>query len=441
MKLVEDGIYFLGASCPTQKYFEGEIPLTKGMSYNSYLIKDEKTCLLDSADENVIDSFFDNLKEALGDRELDYFVIHHLEPDHTAGITKILKMYPNVKVFISALGLSFLRQFFRDVKLTNFQLIKEDDQLNLGEHNLTFIAAPLVHWPEVMMSYESKSKILFSADAFGSFTCFDKLDSSEYEDQEELLYETRRYYTNIVGKFGDKVQNLLKKAAKFDIQKICSLHGPIHTKNIPLLMHYYNLWSTYSKEKEGVLIVYTTIYGHSAVAANYVENQFKQMCIDYDVVNLNKDDFSVSLAKTFIYDKIILIAPTFNMGLFPKMREYLEVVADHDVKNKTFAVIENCSWAPFAKNCMLKLIEPLKNCTVVPTTLTIKSSLADSDYPVLNQIIQDLDVKTSECKVNSTHQYKCKNCGYIHGGDELKEEFKCPICGEKSFEQIKYLNA
>ena len=439
MKLVEENIYNLGASCPTQKVFEGEIPLSKGMSYNSYLIKDEKTCLLDSADANVIDTFFDNLKEALGDRELDYFVIHHLEPDHTAGITKILKLYPNVKIFISALGLSFLRQFFRDCKVTNFQIIKDGDQLNLGEHNLTFIAAPLVHWPEVMMSYESKTKILFSADAFGSFTCFDKLDSSEYEDQDELLYEERRYYTNIVGKYGDKVQNVLKKASNLDIKKICSLHGPIHTKRIPLLLKYYDLWSKYEKEKEGVLIVYTTIYGHSAKAAEYFENQFKHMCIDYDTVCLNDTDFSVSLAKTFIYDKIILIAPTFNMGLFPKMREYLEVVADHDIRNKTFALIENCSWAPQAKNCMTKLIEPLKNCTIVPTTVTIKSSLADSDYPMLDQIIQELDVKASECKLDSKHTYRCKNCGYIHGAEELEEDYVCPMCGEpaSNFEKIK----
>ena len=439
MKLIEKQIYYLGASNPTEKVFEGEIPLSKGMSYNSYLINDDKTCLLDSADASVIDCFYDNLKEALDGRDLDYFVIHHLEPDHTAGIVQILKMYPNVKVFISALGLSLLRQFFRDCKVNNFQIIKEGDQLNLGDHILNFIAAPMVHWPEVMMSYESKTKILFSADAFGSFTCFDKMDSSEYEDQDELLYEERRYYTNIVGKYGDQVQNVLKKAKNLNIQKICSLHGPIHTKRIPDILKYYDLWSRYEAENDGVLIVYTTIYGHSAVAAEYLENQFKHMCINYAVCCLNKEDFSIALAKTFMFNKIILIAPTFNMGLFPKMREYLEVVADHGIRNKTFALVENGSWAPQAKNIMTKLIEPLKNCTIVPTSVTIKSSLDDADYPMLDQIIQELDVKVNLCKSQPKRKFRCKICGYVVEADELPEDFTCPICGQPAdqFEEIK----
>ncbi len=390
IKLLEKDVYLLNQNNHNQRKFEGEIPLNKGMSYNAYLILDNKTCLLDTADSSILDEFINNLKSTLKGRTLDYFVIHHLEPDHTAGIETVLNLYPDVTIYISALGLNILKKFFPNASIKNVKCIVENDKLNLGNHELVFISAPMVHWPEVMVSYDPYIKTLFSADAFGSFTVIDEVDSIDYKDQDELLYEERRYYTNIVGKYGDQVQALLKKASTLDIKRICSLHGPIHTKRINICLSYYDKWSKYEKEKDGILIVYTSIYGNSIKAKEYLDDKLTNLNIDHDCVYLNEDDFSIALSKSFIYDKIILICPTFNMGLFPLMRSYLLVMQDHNIKNKMFALIENGSWSPQAKTLMSKIINEYKNCRCIDTSLTINSTLKDNDLIILDNIIDEL---------------------------------------------------
>lgn len=434
IKEFKKDIYYLNFNNHQQRIFEGEIPLSKGMSYNAYIINDNKTALLDTCDASVIDQFVVDVKKVLNDKPLDYFIIHHLEPDHTAGIEAILKQYPNVNIVISNMGFVFLKQFFPNVNIVNKTIVKEGDQLNLGNHVLNFINAPMVHWPEVILSYDSYSKVLFSADAFGSFSVVNKIDSIDYDDLEELKFEERRYYTNIVGKYGEQVQNVLKKAANLNIDIICPLHGPIHTKRINELIDCYQLWSTYQKEKEGILIVYTTIYGHSEKAALYLFETIKKTNVDVDIINLNKEDFSIALSKTFIYDKIILIAPTFNMGIFPKMREYLDVLIDHNIANKTFALIENGSWAPQAKKIMSNSIEKMKNCHIISTSLTIKSSLKESDYQILDNIIDELVCINNQNDKNNlqTHHWRCNICGYIYEGETIPNNYVCPLCGRPS---------
>lgn len=387
---VTDKIFCMRFNNFEQKVFEGEIPLFKGMSYNSYVITDNKNVLLDTCDNSVKDEFISDLKAILKDKKLDYFIIHHLEPDHTCGIKTILQLYPDVCVVTSALGMMYLKQFFKDVKINNSLIIKEGDRLDLGYHVLNFVSAQMVHWPEVFVSYEEKSKTLFSADAFGSFTTCEKLDSSDYEDKENLLKEERRYYTNIVGKYGDQVQNLLKKAAKLEIKTILALHGCAHTKRIPECVKYYDLWSRYEKEKEGVLIVYTTIYGNTKVAIDYLEKKLQSENVAYDIVCLNKEDFSIALSKTFIYDKIILASQTFNNCLYPKMREYVFSLLDHLIRNKKFALIENGSWAPQAKNLMSKYLQDLKNCSICDSSVTIKSSVDANTFGNIDNLLDEL---------------------------------------------------
>lgn len=441
IKLIEKDVYLLNQNNYSQRIFEGEIPLSKGMSYNAYVILDYKTALLDSADSSVLNEFVDNLKTVLNGRNLDYYVIHHLEPDHTAGVMEVLKLYPDVTLYISALGYTFLKQFFPDAEFKNVVKVSEGTKLNLGHHELTFVNAPMVHWPEVVVSYDAYIKTLFSADAFGSFTVIEDIDSSDYKDQDELLYEERRYYTNIVGKYGEQVQNTLKKAKTLDLVRFCPLHGPIHTKRIPTCLKYYDLWSKYEKEEDGVLIVYCSIYGHSVKAYEYLDKRLTKLGVNHDSVNLNKEDFSIALSKSFIFEKIILIAPTFNMDLFPLMREYLLTLKDHAIKNKTFALIENGSWAPQAKSQMAKIINQFKSCQTIATTLTIKSSLKDSDLEILDKICDDI-LKGDSCQINKNssnlHHFRCKLCGFILEADKLDPNFKCPLCGKDAsfFEMI-----
>lgn len=387
---VTNQIFCMRFNSYSQRIFEGEIPLSKGMSYNSYLLLDEKNVLFDSCDESCVDEFILDLKTILKDKNLDYFVIHHLEPDHTAGIKKVLQLYPDVCVVISALGLMYLKQFFKDAKINSCLIAKEGEKLCLGSHTLTFVSAQMVHWPEVFLSYEENTKILFSADAFGSFLVSEHLDSSDYDNQKELLEEERRYYTNIVGKYGDQVQNVLKKASKLDIKMILPLHACAHTKRIQECLKYYDLWSKYEKEKDGILIAYTTIYGNTKVAIDYLVEILTQKGIKFEVICLNDVDFSIALAKTFIYDKIILASQTFNNGLYPKMREYILTLCDHLVRNKKFALIENGSWVPQAKNLMSKYLQELKKCSVCNNTVTIKSSADENTFKNIDVMLDEL---------------------------------------------------
>lgn len=391
MKRIFDDLIFLGKNNKEERIFEGEIPLRKGMSYNSYLILDDKTVLFDTIEASLVDIFINDLVNALDGRSLDYLIIQHLEPDHTMAVEKIIKLFPNVTILISMMGLTFLKQFFPSLKtFEHFQIIKEDDTLELKNHKLHFIAAPMVHWPEVMITYDEKNKILFSADAFGSFTVFDELDSSMYPDYEELINEARRYYTNIVGKFGPQVLSLLKKASTIEIKMICPLHGPIHTKLITTFVDYYSKWASYKEEKDGVLLIATSIYGHTLNAAVEMQNILNKKNIKTELINLNNTNVTYSLSFSFIYKKIILFCPTFNMGLFPKMEEYLSFICAHNLTNKVFGVIENGTWAPNSKKLMLESLNKLHGNFILNNSITIKSKLSKENILAMEKMVDEL---------------------------------------------------
>lgn len=374
----------------SQKLFEGEIPLEHGMSYNSYLFLDKKTCLLDTSAREVKETFFEELSEALNGRELDYIIIHHIEPDHTASIRDVMKEYPNAQIFISMMGSVFFKNFFPDLSHLKFNIIKEGDTLSLGSHTLRFISAPMVHWPEVMMSYEVNNQILFSADAFGSFITASNPYESNYENKGLLLNESRRYFTNVISKYAPSVLNFVAKIKNLPIKMILSLHGLIHEENILTLFSWYEKWCTYTPELDGVLILYASIYGHTREAALYLEKGLQTRGIKTTIHTLNFVDVSYALSDSFIYSKIILLAPTFNVGLYPKMEIYLRTLIEHGVQNKHFYLIENGSWAPQAKELMKKYISELPNCTIDPLSLTIKSALKPNDYPILDEIIKNV---------------------------------------------------
>ncbi len=432
MFYIDEKIINLGENNKKQKIFEGEIPLNKGMSYNSYLILDNYNCLLDTVDESILDKFITNFKKTLGNKRLDYFVIHHLEPDHTAGIKKIIELNPHVNVFISKSGYDYLKNFYRDIH-GNFTIIKEGSILNLGTHTLTFVEAPMVHWPEVLVSYESHTKTLFSADAFGSFTCFEDLDSLNYPDQDELLYEERRYYTNIVGKYGSQVMALLNKASTLDIKRVLALHGPMHTKRIPLLIEKYTKWATYEHEHEGVLIVCATIYGNTKHVSKILEKMFIDRNYPVEYICLNDMDDFHALSETFIYKNIVLLCPTFNLNIFPLMEHYLINLRNHTIKNKRFAIIENGSWAPQAGKLIEKYIAAMPGNNILNTKLTIKSSYNEqTDKKILMNIVEEVISGNFKNEENEQKlpSWICKECGYVYHGESVPEDYICPICGK-----------
>lgn len=439
MKQICDELYFLGLNNPQERIFEGEIPLLKGMSYNSYLYLDKATCLLDTIEVPLVDKFIEELQKALNGRKLDYFVIHHLEPDHTGGIVRILELFPDVEVYISPMGLNLLKQFFPFANIHKHHLIKEGDTLSLGKHQLVFFNAPMVHWPEVVMSYDPTIRTLFSADGFGSFTIFDELDSSLYPNQDELIDEARRYYTNIVGKYGEQVLSALTKASKFSIERICPLHGPIHTKLIPQFLDLYTKWASYMPEKDGVLVVSASVYGHTHAAAQKMVELLNKKGVTCEMVNLNQDDVTLALSKSFIYQNVILFCSTFNMFLFPKMEQYLSFLVSHNIQNKTFGFVENGSWAPQAKRLMQEKLKCLPKNRYLDTSLTIKSALKDEDVNVMNKMIEELfSPHHNDIQKAKKHHFKCKICGFILEADCLPSDFVCPICGRRhdDFEQV-----
>lgn len=389
VKEIQDGVYYIGVNNPSQKVFEGEIPLVDGMSYNSYLTVDKKTCLQDTVAIDVVDEFLLNLKTALNGRPLDYIVVHHMEPDHTAAMMKVLELYPEATVYMSSLAYMMFQNFFQSC-LSKVKLVKEGDELDLGTHKLLFISAQMVHWPEVMMTYDKTTKTLYSADAFGAFCQVKDLYVDQY-NIDSYLDESRRYYTNIVGKYGMQVTAVLNKLPKIEVKNICALHGPLFrtSDTIKLMVSKYTLWASYTEEKKGVLICYCTIYGHTQKAAEIFAEMLQKEGVEVSLVNLNKEDISYAVAKTFIYKEIVLFCPTFNNGLFPKMESYLSFIKARLIKNKRFTLIENGSWAPVAYKLMKGVIQTMDGNTISDKTLTIKSSLKASDIKKLEEIKED----------------------------------------------------
>ena len=374
---VTDGIYWVGVNDRRLNLFENIFPIKKGVSYNAYLIKDEKTALLDTVDADGKRQFFENIQYILGDRKLDYLIVNHMEPDHCANIENLIRLYPEVTIVGNAKTFQMIGQFF-EFSLPEAQklLVKEKDTLVLGTHELNFYMAPMVHWPEVMVTYESSEKILFSADAFGTFGALDgKIFADEMDFDRECLDDARRYYTNIVGKYGAQVQALLKKAAALDIGMLCPLHGPIWRKDLEYFIKKYDLWSRYEPEVSGVVIMYASMYGNTENAANALamllgEDGVKHLAV-YDVSTTHVSEL---ISEAFKYSHIVLAAPTYNGGVYPLMYNLIHDMKALNLSNRTFALMENGTWAPMCGKNMKSMIEELKNCTVIEPMFSIKSA-------------------------------------------------------------------
>ncbi len=382
MKEITKDLFYVGVNDHEIDLFEGQYIVPNGMAYNSYVIKDEKICVMDTVDINFKDEWLNNIKEVLDDKLPNYLVIQHMEPDHSANIMNFLEIYPNTTVVGNTKTFKMIEQFF-GVKLENILVVNEYDTLNLGNHVLTFVFAPMVHWPEVMVTYDSYNKVLFSADGFGKFGALDV--------EEDWACEARRYYIGIVGKYGVQVQNLLKKASNLDIKVICPLHGPILDNNLEYYLNLYNIWSSYSIETEGVVICFTSVYGNTKKAAIELEKLLIEMgCPKVAVNDLARCDMAEAVEDAFRYGKLVLATPTYNGDVFPFMKEFINHLTERNYSNRTIGLIENGSWAPMASKVMKQMFEKSKNITFIEKEVKILSSLNSTNKDELKQLAEAL---------------------------------------------------
>ena len=379
---ISDSVKYIGVNDYDIDLFEGQYKLEKGMAYNSYVIFDKKVAVMDTVDKIAVDRWQEYLSEALGDRKPDYLVVQHLEPDHSFGIQAIADKYPEMKLVISAVALRMLPQFC-DVDPSRVIAVKEGDTLELGSHTLNFVLAPMVHWPEVMVSYESSEKILFSADAFGKFGTVDA--------DEAWNCEARRYYFNIVGKYGKPVQTLLGKAEKLDIQTICPLHGPVLTDTIPEVVDLYKKWSTYEPENEGVFIACASIHGNTWSAAQKLKEILEAKgCPRVAIADLTRDDLAEAVEDGFRHSVLVCMASSYDAGVFTPMEDYLNRLEHKAFQNRTVALVENASWAPSAIKAMKAHFEKMANITLVDKTVTIKTRLTDAYVAELEELADEI---------------------------------------------------
>ncbi len=389
-KITED-TYYVGASDRRLELFENVFPIPKGVSYNSYVITDEKTALLDLMDESVSKQGFENIAGALNGRKLDYVVINHMEPDHCSKLDELILRYPEVKIVGNVKTLKMIGQFYDIDAESRFVTVNEGDTLQLGKHTLTFVNAPMVHWPEVMVTYDTFTKALFSADAFGTFGALGgNIFNDEYDFEYEFLEEARRYYTNIVGKYGMQVQAVLKKASTLDIKYICPLHGPVWRTNIDYIIDKYNTWSLYEPEVDSVMIAYASMYGNTENAVNVLANVLAEKGVkNIKIYDVSKTDVSYVLSDAFKYKRLVFASPTYNGGLYPKMENLLLDLKAHSLKNRKVAVFDNGSWSASAKKHMLEILGTMK-VEVVESSLALKSSLKQGDMEALNQLAEEI---------------------------------------------------
>lgn len=367
--------------------FEGVYSVPDGVSYNSYLLLDEKTVLFDTVDHAVEKVFLENVEHGLGERSLDYLVIHHMEPDHSATMKAILAIYPDVTVVCNKKIQGMINQFFGENVVKNYHLVGEGDTLETGKHKLTFLMAPMVHWPEVMVSYDSTDKILFSADAFGTFGALNgALFADEVDFFGDYLGEARRYYTNIVGKYGTQVQALLRKATTVEIEMICPLHGFVWRRNIGDYTEKYRQWSSYEPEVTGVMIAYASVYGNTENAANILACKLREKGIKTKVFDVSVTASSEIVAASFEYSHLVFASTTYNAGIFISMDELLRDIAFHNLQNRTVAFIENGSWAATSGKLMREIIGGLKNMNILESTVSIKSSLKESQLAEIDAL-------------------------------------------------------
>lgn len=382
---ITDDILYVGVNDHNIDLFEGHYIVPNGMAYNSYVINDEKIAVMDTVDAAFGDEWLKNIADVLNGATPDYLIVQHMEPDHSANIQKFLEVYPNTKVVGNAKTFTMIGNFFRDLKLAdeNKLEVKNKDTLTLGKHELTFVFAPMVHWPEVMVTHDSKDKVLFSADGFGKFGALDV--------EEDWDCEARRYYIGIVGKYGAQVQNLLKVAATLDIQIICPLHGPVLTENLEHYIGQYNTWSSYGTESEGVMIAYTSVYGNTKKAVELLAEKLKEKgCPKVVVTDLAREDMAEAVEEAFRYGKIVLATTTYNGDIFPFMKTFIEHLTERNYQNKTIGLIENGSWASMAGKVMTGMFEKSKNITWLETSVKIMSSMDDQNKADIEKMAEEL---------------------------------------------------
>ena len=383
MRNVTEQVYYVGVNDKTLDLFEGQYILPNGVSYNSYVIMDEKIAIMDMVDRRAAKEWFDNLSEVLGDKQPDYLIISHLEPDHSANLAEVLALYPNIQIVSNEKLFGMLPQFF-DVDITERKVaVKEGDTLSLGSHELHFVMAPMVHWPEVMVTYESTDKILFSADGFGKFGTLDV--------EEDWACEARRYYFNIVGKYGMPVQTLLKKAASLDIQIICPLHGPILSENLGYYIGLYQTWSSYEPEEQGVFIAYSSMHGNTKQVAEKLAELLEEKGVaKVAIADLAREDMAECIEDAFRYDRLVVACPTYDGAIMPVMQDFIYHLKVKMYQKRTVGIIENGSWAPMAGKIMREQFEAMKDVTVLDEKVTIRSSMKESDEEQLVALAQAL---------------------------------------------------
>jgi flavorubredoxin len=380
---ITNDIKYVGVNDHNLDLFEGQYIVPNGMAYNSYVISDEKIAVMDSVDVNFKDEWLDNIAKALGDKKPDYLIVQHMEPDHSGSIKIFLEAYPDATVVGNAKTFTMLNQFYKLDEGVNKLVVKDKEVLSLGKHNLTFVFAPMVHWPEVMVTYDSTDKVLFSADAFGKFGALDC--------DEDWDCEARRYYIGIVGKYGMQVQKLLKTAEALDIQTICPLHGPVLSENLEHYIKQYNTWSSYGVESEGVMIAYTSVYGNTREAVELLAEKLKANgCPKVVVADLAREDMAECVEDAFRYGKLVLATTTYNADIFPFMKEFINHLTERNYQNRTVAFIENGTWAATAKKVMAGMLEKSKNLTYTETTVTIKSSLNEESISAIDSLANEL---------------------------------------------------
>ena len=382
---ISESVKYIGVDDTTIDLFESQYVVPEGVSYNSYVILDEKIAIMDTVDKRGMKEWEDNLLKTLDGKKADYVIVQHMEPDHAGSLARLLELFPDITVDDNAKTFVMINQFFENINIKDSLTVKEGDTLNLGSHTLTFVMAPMVHWPEVMVTYESSEKILFSADGFGKFGA---LSLTENED---WACEARRYYFNIVGKYGAPVQTLLKKASALDIKTICPLHGPVLSDNLGYYLDLYNTWSSYQPESKGIFIAYASIHGNTAVAANRFADILRDKGVEKVVVtDLSRCDIAEAVEDAFRYDRMVLAAASYDAGVFPIMQDFLHHLQSKAYQNRTIGLIENGSWAPTAAKTMRSILDTMKNITIVEPVVTIKSALKENDIPALEELADAL---------------------------------------------------
>lgn len=438
MEITKD-IRYIGVNDHEIDLFEGQYVVPNGMAYNSYAILDEKVAIMDSVDVNFTVEWFANMEAVLEGRQPDYLIVQHMEPDHSANIFNFTAKYPEAKVVASDRAFGMMKNFFGTDFAEKRIVVGEGDVLSLGNHELHFVTAPMVHWPEVIMTYDAFDKVLFSADAFGKFGALDV--------EEDWACEARRYYIGIVGKYGGQVQKVLAKAATLDIQKICPLHGPVLTEDLGYYINLYDIWSGYIPEEKGVVINYTSVYGNTKKAVlKLAEILEAKGCTKVVVNDLARCDWAEAVEDAFRYDKMVLATTTYNGEIFPFMKQFIDHLTERSYSNRMVGFIENGSWAPQADRIMKGMLEKSKNVKFAKSGVKILSALDDENLAQLETLAEELvnglpaeEVDESVEGLAPKKKFICKVCGYVHEADSLPEGFVCPLCkrGLEEFEELK----